>query len=189
MNIIDALNIDKPYLAVVDNLITRAECNLLINLAKNKQIRTVRTSESIYNVSHMVDNEFAKLLFIRLLKTGILPDDIRGYKINRVSDVFTFYEYIESEESNDEFKILYKDGFKVDKFGNHSAITLVINLNKDFVGGYISFIEEDMKNVREIINPEIGRAILYDSQQYYNLSRVIANKKYIMVTDIMIKTT
>lgn len=81
---------------------------------------------------------------------------------------------------------IHMDGVNEDDHENTSVLTLNIFLNDDFDGGETDFLHN--KRLRCSVLPEVGKAALFDHGQYHRGNKVSNGEKYLLRTDIMVKT-
>ena len=128
-----------------------------------------------YKRGILYNKEWADVLFQRILR--VIPEH---FQVESCNECFRFSDYGPAGE----FKI-HRDGFNVDSKGRRSVITVNIFLNDDFSGGSTDFYFDDKKTLRQSVSPKIGRAAIFDSQQYHTGCKVDKEHKYLLRTDVM----
>ena len=168
------------YLNIIDDLFTVDECKQLISFAEEQGFKEVDRSIAKYFRVEFDNPYLAQMLCSRLINRNVLPNMWNGSTVTGLNAHFRFSKY----EPGMEFGI-HKDGFNVDKNGNRSVMTLNIFMNDDFEGGETDFFHED-KSFRFSAKPKVGRASLFDSQQYHCGNKVTKGLKYLLRTDVMV---
>jgi Rps23 Pro-64 3,4-dihydroxylase Tpa1-like proline 4-hydroxylase len=102
------------------------------------------------------------------------------YRVIRANECIRYSKYLPGERF-----MIHKDGINQDRFGNRSVITVNIFLNDNFSGGETRFYQSGEQPLRETVVPKVGRAAIFDSQQYHEGCEVNSGTKYLLRTDLM----
>jgi len=169
------------YLQVVDNLLSKEECQFLIKFAEKQGLKEIDRGIAKYHRTEFDNDWLANMLFERLKSKGLIGTMYNRKRITGLNHHFRFSKYYPGGE----FKI-HKDGINSDRNGNRSVITLNIFLNEEFDGGETDFFYYNQKTLRLSAKPKTGRAAFFDSQQYHCGNKVTNGNKYLLRTDLMV---
>lgn len=191
----------KDSLMVIDNLLTRDECNNLIKLANsikndkngNRAWHDADTGGDYRRVV-MINKELASIFWDRI--KSFMPDQYRGYKLLYINHYFRYSRY----KPGGEFKI-HRDGQKKDfdhmeLTNGHAGLTLFtlnifLNDNESEIplskGGHTDFFNEIDGHIelRHSTKPKAGRAALFWFDQLHKGNVVEDGTKYLLRTDII----
>lgn len=170
--------VTPSFLTVLDDLFTPLECSRFIQIFKVSRPSQVDSGFAKYRRVALVDRSLAARVFQKV--RHLIPP---SFKVVGANELFRFSEY----EEGGEFKI-HKDGMNQDERGNRSVITVNIFLNgsDQFLGGSTDFFHDDpMITLRKSVLPKVGRAAIFDAQQYHCGRPVSAGRKYLLRTDLM----
>lgn len=164
------------FLTVVDDLLTKDECQGFIKKFEGQALNHVQSDLADYHRGMFADNELATRLYEKILP--LIPATHQTVCAN---DHFRYSKY----ELGGEFRI-HRDGINQNKWGHRSIITVNIFLNEDFSGGSTDFYDDyKYDSPRLSVQPKIGRGAVFDSQQYHCGCPVISGYKHLLRTDIM----
>lgn len=166
------------FLTVVNDLLSQDECQKFIKRFESETLQHVQSDFADYHRSLFLDQELAARIY-----KEILPLIPATYQTTCANDHFRYSKY----EPGGEFKI-HRDGFNQNKYGHRSIITVNIFLNDDFSGGCTDFYHDyEYDSPRLSVQPKVGRAAVFESQQYHCGCPVTAGYKHLLRTDIMAK--
>jgi len=163
------------FLKIIDNLLTKEECQKYMNLVNKDSLKIDRGHYGNYCRKDWIDKEFATLLFQRV--HPFLPNDNNYISVN---PHFRITKY----NPGGEFK-LHRDTINQDDQFNRSHFTLIVYLNDDFTNGETDFYLDDMKTLRQRVKPIQGRCAIFYSQQYHSGNIVGSGNKFLLITDVM----
>ena len=166
------------FLKQIDHFLTERECIKMIEKGDELGWTSVDRVGVLCYHTEFNDPDLAHKLYQKLLKLNVFPS---GLPIAGLNDTFHMSKY----ECGQHF-FIHKDTIKQDKQGRRSVMTLNIFLNKDFTGGQTTFYD-DNKQFRLSVEPDIGKAALFDSQQYHEGNEIKSGYKYLLRTDLMLK--
>lgn len=173
------------YLRVINDLLTADECTKLIHFFESQPTQHIdRVGFAEYERVEMDDPGLAQELWRRLKNIPDLqiPSSLHGGQTVGLNEHFRFSKYHPGMEFD-----IHKDGVNQDRHGHRSAYTLNIFLNEDFEGGETDFfLENNRDSLRFSVTPQIGKAALFDAQQYHSGNRVTRGFKYLLRTDLMV---
>lgn len=178
-----------PLLIEIDDLFTRAECieliqraNAVINDDQGNRAWHYATTGGKYHRVIMKDYKLADVLWEKI--KPLLPAEYNGHRFVYVNPVFRFSRYAPGGRFS-----IHTDGQNMDH-GPHgdtiSLFTLNIFLNDNFKGGSTTFFRNDRATVRHVVTPRVGRAALFDHNQYHQGDQVTEGHKFLIRTDVMI---
>lgn len=196
----DPENID--YLVQIDELLSKQECEDLINRADNTITDSIgnrswhkSNNAGDYTRAIIIDRNLSTELFNRI--KHLLPEEYFGCKILYLNDVFRFSRY----DNGGEFEI-HRDGTNFDRNRNDeypiwlqpmSMFTLNIFLNDNFEGGETDFFNSaNREDLRYSVKPKTGRAGLFYAKQWHCGNKVSFDTskgqtyKYLLRTDVMV---
>jgi len=185
---------EKKKLAfLLRNVLTRAECEALINISEEYEYKPamVNISEGVavlapgYRDGHRVmidDSEFVSILLQRI--TAHLPQTFgaAGWELLEINERLRFLKY----GPNDSFKP-HTDGTYVRKFNEcETLITLQIYLNQGFEGGETTFLEHTSRGGKRVpVTPETGMILVFQHDILHEGSVVKSGNKYTIRTDVL----
>lgn len=168
------------YLNQIDEVFSEQECQILIQIANQKEWVDVDRGIASYQRVMIDDAELAGMLFKRLQDQGIIGSQYNGKQIKCLNERFRFSKYKPGQHFG-----MHKDGINVNQQGYRSIMTLNIFLNDNFDGGETDFYLEDKSTLRFSCKPKTGRGALFDSQQFHCGNEVKNGYKYLIRTDVM----
>jgi len=174
----------KPHLSQVNHLFNEHFCNERIKyIETSKKLQRIKHSNAEYDRVIEHNKELADFLFEFLMEKGYIPKTYNGHNITSINPMFRYSKYHPGMQF-----LIHKDAInKNKKTQERSIMTLNIFLNSDFDGGETIFYHNN--KVRYIAKPQIGRAMIFDSQQFHSGEKVQNGYKYLMRTDIMVAYT
>lgn len=191
-NIIHAVNIKSgqmtttpnKYLKVFDNILSPEECEKLIehfdSESKSSDIKYIDRGIANYFRLEENNNTLSETLWNKI--KDYIPRHYAGGELVRLNKHFRFSKY----EPGMRFD-MHRDGTNQDSYGNRSVLTLNIFLNNAFSGGETDFFNED-KSLYYSTKPKQGRAALFDGSWLHCGNEVSEGCKYLLRTDVMLKT-
>ena len=173
--------IEDRLLKVIDNLLTKQECEDLIKNFESKkdQVKFIDRGIAEYYRLEEDDPQLADKLWNRIKR--LLPSVYQGGLISNMNTHFRYSKY----EPGMQFE-RHRDGINQDQNGNRSVCTLNIFLNDNFDGGETDFFEGKNGNLIKSVKPQPGRAALFDGQIYHCGNKVLKDCKYLIRTDVMV---
>lgn len=170
------------FLHAIDGILDKKQCDKYIKLFDNpKNVELVNTKNRKYFRVVFIDKELAEFLFQKV--ESFIPKKIR-------KQVVGMNKYIRlSKYQPGQFFGIHKDGINKDKEDNsYSYATLNIFLNDNFEGGETTFYERDKKTVTLKCKPKMGRGSFFYSQQFHEGNKLKSGYKYLLRTDLMLKS-
>ncbi|KAF0686118.1 Aste57867_22083 [Aphanomyces stellatus] len=198
---------------VLDNVLTPAECRALVSrmspalksvsqaLSRHHPLGEQRASKTEYCLSVMENRQFADIIWQRILNSEAFE---------------SIYRYSEREgcgmplglaprlrllryAGEDRFDAHYDRIVPDESTGSESLITVLIYLNNgggvDFDGGETIYLDPADPKIEEAacVVPKTGRVVLFEHCLFHagaplkHLDDAIANRKYVMRTDILFR--
>ena len=165
----------------IDDFLSPAECEAYITMSEKigyeaakldskKVVTEVRNNQRTFYESQ----ELASLLFER--SATYLPAQIGNRVLVGLNELFRFYKYLPGHQ----FK-KHQDGSFIRNKAEVSALTFMIYLNEDCVGGETTFLEHQ-------IAPKTGKALAFYHKLIHEGSEVKKGVKYVLRTDVMYRS-
>lgn len=171
---------EKKYLQVYDNVFTSDECQKLIKHFDSSKTKFIDRGIAEYYRLEEDSDEMANILWNKI--KPYLP---RYYEGGELVCLNTHFRYSKYEHGMEFGK--HRDGTNQDKNGYRSIITFNIFLNDEFEGGETDFFD-DSGNLILSAKPKSGRAALFDGSILHCGNKVLNGCKYLLRTDVMLKT-
>ena len=170
------------FLYIIDNILTDKECERYIRIFNNpKKVETINTKKRKYHRVIFIDEDLANKLYDKV--KDFIPKKIKN-KVVGLNKYIRLRKYDKGQ-----FFGIHKDGINVDKeTSSMSYATLNIFLNENFEGGNTTFYLKDKKTINIKAKPKAGRGSFFYSQQFHEGNKIISGNKYLLRTDLMIKT-
>lgn len=160
---------------VLENILTDKECHQIINLYDDFIVEPIEITSDQYIKYKFKNFRLSEIIFERIKK--YIPDNITD-----VNDYWYLKKYLPNHGSTlEEFdgNVLYKDKI--------SQYTLLIYLNDNFDDG-CTVICDPLFNKKIKIKPHTGTILLLNQDILYYTEKPQCNTKYIIQSDLMIKT-
>ena len=180
------LDLGKPFIFEIPNILTEAECRQWID-----RIRSTGTEPATINTTHGVeinaqirnnrrvifdDAEWANDLFDRV--RGRIPQEIHGMILAGVNERLRCYEYLTGHRFAP-----HSDGAFIRNEDERSWYTYIIYLNEGFEGGEtIFFVEPEV-----VIRPRAGAGLFFQHPIIHEGAMVTSGTKYAVRTDLIYK--
>jgi len=170
----------SKFLQIHDNIFTSEECQKLIKHFDSSKVKFIDRGIAEYYRLEEDSDEMATFLWNKIKL--YLP---KYYANGEIVCLNTHFRYSKYEHGMEFSK--HRDGINQDKNGNRSVITFNIFLNDEFNGGETDFFDDSGKLIVSA-KPKPGRAALFDSQILHCGNKVLNGCKYLLRTDVMIKS-
>lgn len=152
----------------LDNFLTKNECSQYISQINNTKINICFTNNGTFLNNKWINNSLSNLFYKKLQNYNIKDN------ILRPNNLIMSGKYIKG----DLFALHTDTGLYYNKETNEKTQwTLLIYLNDNFIGGETTFYD-DKWNISKIINPQVGKAILFDINLWHKGNEVIEGEKY-----------
>lgn len=186
---------DRPLIFTVDNVLDKAQCQMLIDKSEQDHqysqaqitvgYNQFRKDTDMRNNDRVIfdDAKLAEQLFA--LVKPFLPDVYKDlWHLKGLNDRLRFYRYSEGQI----FKIHFDAPFERNE-NEKSFLTLIFYLNDSFEGGETAFFHyrgsADKALVKYKCFPKQGKALIFDHKQLHEGSEVTEGMKYVLRTDVM----
>jgi predicted 2-oxoglutarate/Fe(II)-dependent dioxygenase YbiX len=170
----------NKYLQIYDNIFTKEECDKLIKHFDSSKVKFIDRGIAEYYRLEEDSDEMANMLWSKI--KGRLP---RYYDKGELVCLNTHFRYSKYKPGMEFGR--HRDGTNQDQNGYRNIITFNIFLNDTFDGGETDFFD-DNGNLILSAKPKPGRAALFDSQILHCGNKVLNGCKYLLRTDVMLKT-
>ena len=180
------LDLSKPFIQTIEELLTVEECCEWINKIKaaGTDFAPINTSDGIKIDSDVRNNErvifddteLADKLYKKV--RSFAPEQIHDRQIVGVNERIRCYEY----QIGQRFAP-HSDGAFIRNDSEQSFYTFMIYLNDDFEGGETAFLVEPEK----IIKPRTGMGLLFQHPIIHEGCEVKKGEKFVVRTDLMYK--
>jgi prolyl 4-hydroxylase len=177
------LDLTKPLWWTVEGVLSPGECASLVarieamgpQLAPISRAEGPVIDESARNNTRVMfdDAALTGLLFDRLRPH--LPAELSGLRIVSANERLRCYRYRPGQRFAP-----HHDGAFYRSDVERSLLTLIVYLNEGFSGG-----ETALLDVREVIQPKTGMALLFQHHLLHEGARVTAGVKYVARSDVM----
>lgn len=177
------------FVEVIDNVLTKEECDVLINKIEEKGLEDALINDGGYqryvpyvrNSKRCIidDKEIANMIYSRIVNK--LPKVFNNKKLSGINERLRFLKYNEGEYFKGHFDGTYTtpDNLQI------SQITLQLYLNEGFEGGETTFINPNNEDEIQKYIPKTGSVLLFQHDMYHEGSVLQKGIKYAMRTDIM----
>lgn len=170
------------FLYAIDNILDKKQCDKYVKLFDNPQnVECINSKNRKYFRVVFIDEQLALELYNKI--KSYIPRKIQ-------SQVVGMNKYIRLSKYNPgQFFGIHKDGMNRDKDNNsYSYATLNIFLNDNFEGGETTFYEKDKKTITLKCKPKTGRGSFFYAQQFHEGNKIKSGYKYLLRTDLMLKS-
>ncbi|EGC35404.1 hypothetical protein DICPUDRAFT_152270 [Dictyostelium purpureum] len=194
------LKLSKSNGFIVNNLLTKEECDYYIKESERKGYVTIEKEFPTHyrnNLRYLGKNDNLSELLWERLEPLFLSDDLEGvrpYGFDQggiwipvgLDNCFTFGKYLPGGR----FKPHY-DAVFADSPNRRSIYTLQVYLNEEFEGGTTDFfthanpLELEKHILEDSVKPVTGRAILFNHDTLHCGQEVLSGEKYIVRVDMM----
>lgn len=152
----------------LSHFLSSDECEKYMDLIKNNKISRPFTDSGNFTNNKWIDAELSELFYQKLQKYEIQDNILRPNNLIMtgkyvVGNVFSLHTDTG----------LYYDAEKREK----TQWTLLIYLNDNFRGGETVFYDDTWK-VTDIIEPQMGMAILFDISLWHKANELLEGEKY-----------
>lgn len=182
--IADQLDLKKPLIFEIPNILTETECNQWIGRicstgTEPATINTTRGAEidaQIRNNRRVIfdDAESANDLFDRVKDR--IPQEIHGMILAGVNERLRCYEYLPGHRFAP-----HSDGAFIRNEDERSWYTYIIYLNEEFEGGEtVFFVQPEV-----VIKPRTGAGLFFQHPIIHEGAMVTSGIKYAVRTDLM----
>ena len=179
----DLLDLTHPLFWTVDDVLTAAECEQLIQRIDESgpELATINRRDGpkidtrVRNNERVIfdDIELANHLFERI--ASHVPSTMQGWKVLGANERLRCYRYRPGQRFGPHY-----DGAFQRSDEERSILTFMIYLNEGFEGGETTFLELD-----EAIRPRTGQGLLFQHPVLHEGSEVTSGVKYAIRSDIM----
>lgn len=165
-----------PFLLVIDDVLTHEQCATLIRKFGGHAAKVTLLNNGLtkYRRIAFLDADLAKQVYTKVCH--LIPIE---FGVVCANSMFRLSEYEVGQGFN-----MHRDRINEDADGNQNVITASIFLNGPEKGGATEFVYAD-KTLRLRVSPKIGRAYIFDPQQFQRGLPVQGDKKYMLRTDLM----
>jgi Rps23 Pro-64 3,4-dihydroxylase Tpa1-like proline 4-hydroxylase len=168
--------INKKFLFVVKDILTKKECTDLIAYMESKPHKQMRGRQTNYDRVIYISDEWAECIYSRVI--DILP---KGFR--EEIDINTYFRF--SKYYPGGFFRIHSDGINQNKDGKRTIMTINIFLNNECEGGSTTFYSDDRKRKVISVKPEPGTCAIFDRRIQHCGDRVTSGIKYLFRTDVM----
>ena len=182
--IISELDVTKPYIFEIPDVLTAAECRNWIDRIQSlgteaatiNSARGTEVDSQIRNNRRLIidDWEWARTLFERV--KDHVPPEIHDMGLTGVNERLRCYEY----QVGHRFAP-HSDGAFVRSDNEQSYYTYMVYLNEEFEGGETRFFVEP----EVVIKPKTGSSLFFQHPIIHEGSEVFAGVKYVVRTDLI----
>lgn len=179
----DSLDLSQPLAFTLDDIVTPAECAVLIerieslgpttapiSTSRGFEMRTdVRNNERVM----FDDAQLARDLFQRV--AARIPSPLCNMRPVGANERFRCYRYTPGQRFAPHY-----DGSFVRNDNERSLLTYIVYLNENFQGGETGFVDFDVTAI-----PRTGSALLFQHFMLHEGVSVREGIKYVLRTDVM----
>ena len=188
------------YCAIIDGLLTEAECRLLIGLCEERNWDTALLNETkaedIRKSKRLLidDKALADIMYERIM-LALAPDeeDVEIYekRVSRMNNRFRFLKYT----VGDYFRTHMDGSYTTPNGEERSMMTCQLYLNTgggvDCLGGETNILGRDQQGTSDELKilypvvPKTGRCLLFDHRTYHEGAEVTAGVKFAVRNELM----
>lgn len=177
-------NTQDSLLLVLDNLLSKNECKMLI-----EKCNQLLMEESINNGSIKFDQHLTKKMFY---STRYYDDEFRDEIWQRIKHLLpenahSILPKITLSMYNDYGFFPMHQDVQYEHDGMFTRFTLNIFLNEEFCGGETDFFMNDKTTLRLSAKPKCGRGALFDEVIWHRGNTVTNGRKYLFRAHILMK--
>jgi hypothetical protein len=175
--------LDGENVFVIEGFLSREECDRLIARSEGMGYEAASVGEvlipQLRNNARVIfdDPALAELAWSRA-KTWV-PERIGGWEAAGLNERFRFYRYDAGETFAPHF-----DGTVSRGDNEESKLTFMVYLNEGCEGGGTNFYHPD-GTLRFCVQPETGKALVFDHLRLHEGAPVLSRRKYALRTDVM----